>query len=138
MFNMRRVGAELDVLISASGRVLLAFQDVETRRFRIEEASNRRPEQSTAQIESILDGIRTAGYEAIPSIQVRGLIAVSYPILDSQGNGVAAITVPYAERIDQSQRKTIPEIQATLQSAAHELSVLIGGRSASATSTVNI
>ena len=32
-----RVGAELDVLVSASGRVLLAFQDGETRKLRIEE-----------------------------------------------------------------------------------------------------
>ena len=32
-----RVGAELDVLVSASGRVLLAFQDGDTRKLRIEE-----------------------------------------------------------------------------------------------------
>jgi DNA-binding IclR family transcriptional regulator len=122
-----RVGAELDVLVSASGRVLLAFQDTETRKFRIEEAVLRRPEQSNAQIYTVLEGIRATGYEAIPSIQVRGLYAVSFPILDSQGYGVAALTVPYAERIDQSQRKTIPEVQVALQLAARELSVRIGG-----------
>lgn len=125
-----RVGAELDVLVSASGRVLLAFQDLETRSFRLEESVLRRPEQANAQIETILDGIRTTGYEAIPSIQVRGLYAVSFPILDSQAYGVAALTVPYAERIDQSQRKTIPEVQVALQQAARELSVRIGGMAA--------
>jgi DNA-binding IclR family transcriptional regulator len=123
-----RVGAELDVLVSASGRVLLAFQDAETRGFRIEESVLRRPEQVNAQIATILDGIRTTGYEAIPSIQVRGLYAVSFPILDSQGYCVAALTVPYAERIDQSQRKTIPEVQLELRAAAQELSERIGGK----------
>lgn len=122
-----RIGAELDVLISASGRVLLAFQDAETRQFRIEEAIQRRPEQADPQINAILDGVRASGFEAIPSIQVRGLYAVSYPVLDSQGHGIAAITAPYAERIDQSQRKTIPEVQAILGIAARELTSRIGG-----------
>jgi DNA-binding IclR family transcriptional regulator len=72
------------------------------------------------------DHFRALIATACPSIQIRGHFAVSYPLLDSQGNGVAAITVPYAKRIDQSQRKTIPEIQGTLQSAAHELSARIG------------
>ena len=61
-----RAGAELDVIISASGRVLLAFQDEETRKLRIEESLQRRPEQADPQIDSILDKIRVAGYESIP------------------------------------------------------------------------
>ena len=103
-----RAGAELDVLISASGRVLLAFQDEETRRLRIA-------------------SIRTAGYESIPSVQVRGLYAVSFPILDAQGRAIAALTVPYAERIDQLQRKSIPEVTEALGLAARTLSTRIGG-----------
>lgn len=122
-----RVGAELDVLISASGRVLLAFQDQETRRLRIEESLQRRPEQSDPQIESILDSVRVSGFESIPSVQVRGLYAVSFPILDTQGRSIAALTVPYAERIDQQQRKSIPEVQEALGAAARTLSARVGG-----------
>lgn len=122
-----RAGAELDVLISASGRVLLAFQDEETRKLRIEESLQRRPEQADPQIESTLASIRTAGYESIPSVQVRGLYAVSFPILDAQGRAVAALTVPYAERIDQLQRKSIPEVTEALGRAARTLSSRIGG-----------
>jgi DNA-binding IclR family transcriptional regulator len=123
-----RAGAELDVLISASGRVLLAFQDDETRKLRIEESLQRRPEQADAQIDRVLDSIRTAGYESIPSVQVRGLYAVSFPILDAQGRAIAALTVPYAERLDQSQRKSIPEVTEALGLAARTLSTRIGGR----------
>jgi DNA-binding IclR family transcriptional regulator len=122
-----RAGAELDVLVSASGRVLLAFQDDETRKLRIEESLRRRPDQADPQIEQVLATIRMAGYESIPSVQVRGLYAVSFPILDAQGRGIAALTVPYAERIDQIQRKSIPEVTETLGKAARMLSARIGG-----------
>ncbi len=122
-----RAGAELDVIISASGRVLLAFQDEETRKLRIEESLQRRPEQADPQIDTILDKIRVSGYESSPSVQVRGLWAVSFPILDTQGRAIAALTVPYAERIDQMQRKSIPEVTEALGAAARTLSARIGG-----------
>ena len=122
-----RAGAELDVLISASGRVLLAFQDEETQKLRIEESLQRRPEQADPQIDSSLASIRAAGYGSIPSVQVRGLYAVSFPILDTQARAIAALTVPYAERIDQSQRKSIPEVTEALGLAARTLSTRIGG-----------
>lgn len=122
-----RAGAEIDVLISASGRVLVAFQDEETQTLRIEESLARRPEQTNPQIGSILASVRAAGYESIPSVQVRGLYAVSFPILDTQGHAIAALTVPYAERLDQVQRKSIPEVTEALGQAARTLSTRIGG-----------
>lgn len=122
-----RAGAEIDVLISASGRVLVAFQDDETRKLRIEESIQRRPDQDDPQIDSILDKIRVAGYESIPSVQVRGLWAVSFPILDTQGRAIAALTVPYAERLDQTQKKSIPEVIEALGAAARTLSARVGG-----------
>lgn len=122
-----RTGSELDVLISASGRVLVAFQDQETRRLRIEESSQRRPEQADPQIETILDTIRKTGYESIPSVQVRGLYAVSFPILDRQDRALAALTVPYADRMDQNQRKSIPHVTEALAAAARLLSQRVGG-----------
>jgi DNA-binding IclR family transcriptional regulator len=122
-----RAGAELDVLISASGRVLLAFQDAETRKFRIEESLQRRPDQVDIQIDSILDKIQVAGFESIPSVQVRGLWAVSFPVLDTQGRAIAALTVPYAERLDQTQRKSIAAVTEALGVATRILSRRIGG-----------
>ena len=60
-------------------------------------------------------------------MQVRGLYAVSFPILDAQGRAIAALTVPYAERLDQIQRKSIPEVTEALGLAARTLSARIGG-----------
>lgn len=122
-----RTGSELDVLISASGRVLLAFQNAETTKLWIEESIQRRPDQSDPQIGAILDTIKKVGFESIPSVQVRGLYAVSFPILDTQGKALAALTVPYAERIDQNQRKSIPEVTAVLGAAARTLAGKVGG-----------
>jgi DNA-binding IclR family transcriptional regulator len=122
-----RTGSELAVLISASGRVLLAFQSSETTKLWIEESVQRSPDQSDPQITTVLDTIRKVGFESIPSVQVRGLYAVSFPVLDTQGKALAALTVPYAERIDQNQRKSIPEVTAVLGAAARALSEKIGG-----------
>jgi len=125
-----RVGAELDVLVSASGQVLLAFQSAETRALRIEESVRRRPGHADPRIERKLDSVRACGFASITSVQVRGLSAVSFPILDSQGHAMAALTVPYAERIDQRQRKTIPDAQKVLGAAARTLTERIGGAAA--------
>jgi DNA-binding IclR family transcriptional regulator len=122
-----RMGSELDVLISASGRVLLAFQDEETMKLRIAESLERKPEQANTQIEATLTTIRNAGFESIPSVQVRGLYAISFPILDTQGHAIAALSVPYAERIDQNQRKSVPDVTKALGTASHLLSQRVGG-----------
>ena len=122
-----RTGSELEVLISASGRVLLAFQTPETTKLWLEESVQRRPEHPDPQINTILETIRKVGFESIPSVQVRGLYAVSFPILDTQGRALAALTVPYAERIDQNQRKSIPEVTAALSLAARAISTKVGG-----------
>lgn len=126
-----RVGAELDVLVSASGQVLLAFQTPETRKLRIEESVRRRPGHAEPRIERILDSVRAVGFASIVSVQVRGLSAVSFPILDLQGHAIAAFVVPYAERIDQRQRKLIPEVEKALAAAARKLTERIGGVAAS-------
>ena len=122
-----RIGAELDALVSASGRVLIAFQDKETSRLRVEEARRHRPDQYDPQLESVLAGIRKTGFESVPSVQVRGLYAISFPIFDAQGHALAALTVPFAERIDLVRRKSIPEVTAILAQAARTLSARMGG-----------
>jgi DNA-binding IclR family transcriptional regulator len=122
-----RVGAELDVLVSASGRVLLAFQDPETRRLRIDESVARRRDHADVQIDAVLDRVKKRGFESIPSVQVRGLYAVSFPIYDTRSHSIAALTVPFAERIDQLHRKSIAAVEEHLGIAARTLSARIGG-----------
>jgi DNA-binding IclR family transcriptional regulator len=121
-----RLGSELDVMVSVSGRVMLAFQDEATRRILIEEVLLRRPDHADAAIHAKLDAIRTRGFESAQSTQIRGMHAVSYPILDSQYHAIAALTVPYADRIDLVGRKSINDVQEALGLAARSLCLRMG------------
>lgn len=122
-----RVGSELDVLVSASGRVLLAFQDAETRKLRVDESYSREPDQDLKVLEAKLANIAKRGFEAAPSGQVRGLFAISYPILDLRGHAIAALTVPYADRLDQSGRKSQKDVESILAEAAQLLTARLSG-----------
>lgn len=122
-----RIGSELDVMVSASGRVLLSFQDSETRMLRIGESHLREPEQNLEVLQVTLDVIAKRGFEAAPSGQVRGLFAISYPILDLRGYAIAALTVPYADRMDQRGRKSEKDAEAALCDAARLLTARLSG-----------
>lgn len=122
------VGAELELLVSASGRILLAFQEAETRKLWIQQARQRNAQEVDPQIDTVLDFIRSRGFESAPSSQIRGLYAVSCPILDTQGHAIAAMTVPYADRIDLASRRSISDVEAALQDAALRVSERIAGK----------
>jgi DNA-binding IclR family transcriptional regulator len=123
-----RVGSELDVLVSASGRVLLAFQDGETRKVRIGESLLCEPTYDVSALEKTLATIAKRGFEAAPSGQVKGLYAVSRPILDLRNCAIAALTVPYADRIDQAGRKLIKDVEIILGEAASHLTTRLSGK----------
>jgi DNA-binding IclR family transcriptional regulator len=122
-----RLGSELDVIVSMSGRVLLAFQDEATRAVMIEESLRRRPDHIERRLPEILDSIRTKGFASAVSTQIRGMHAISFPILDSQQHAIAAISVPYADRIDLAGRKSIEDVEAALGEAAQALCRRMGG-----------
>ena len=48
---------------------------------------------------SHLAAIKERGYEEKESYEVKGVINVTYPVLDEHGYAVAALTVPYIRRI---------------------------------------
>jgi DNA-binding IclR family transcriptional regulator len=127
-----RVGAFLDVLVSASGRVLLAFQEPGIMDLRIRESLRQRPEHADLDIVSILEQIKERGYESIASMQVRGLHAISYPIFDTRNRALAALTVPYAERLDQPQGKAVADVEKALGKSARALSERMGWREGAA------
>jgi DNA-binding IclR family transcriptional regulator len=122
-----RVGSELDVMVSASGRILMAFQDPETRAFRIDESSAGKADCDLPELSTTLDKIAKRGFEAAPSGQVRGLFAISFPVLDVRGHALAALTVPYADRLDQTGRKSQKDVEAILGKAAHHLTARLSG-----------
>lgn len=119
---MTRVGSEIEVAPSASGLVLLAFQDPIIKDIRIKESL---PNKSEAEIElyrNKLKDIVTKGFASIKSNQYAGLHAISFPILDMNGNAVAAMTVPMLARIDGTIQLSQEEVEKKLQESVLKLS----------------
>ena len=117
-----RVGSEIEVAPSASGLVLLAFQDPIIKEIRIKESL---PNQSETEIEAFrnsLKEIAIKGFASIQSKQYAGLHAIAFPILDMNGNAIAAMTVPMLARIDGTNQFTQEQVENLLRESVLNLS----------------
>lgn len=64
--------------------------------------------------------IRRRGYERGASCEIAGVVNISAPVLNAQGNIVAGLTVPYVKRIEGT--VGITEIIASLRTATRRIS----------------
>jgi DNA-binding IclR family transcriptional regulator len=118
-------GTRRDVFLTASGRVLLAFQGEEERRRRLATAFAKSPGlMSEADYLRRLEIVRFQGFEEMPSLQISGVHNLSYPVFDTGGAATAAMTLPFLVRTDVS--STIEDARAALSGAAAELSRALG------------
>jgi DNA-binding IclR family transcriptional regulator len=62
------------------------------------------------------------GFASIKSKQFAGLHAISFPILDMNGNAVAAMTVPMLARIDGTNQFTQEQVEEILRECVSNLS----------------
>ncbi len=109
---MVRVGAEIEVAPSASGLVLIAFQDQFVRELRIKESMQGYSEAEIAAFRSNLDEVALAGFASKNSNQYAGVYVVAFPIFDINNNAIAALSVLKLARIDgtvQASEKVIEE-----------------------------
>jgi DNA-binding IclR family transcriptional regulator len=119
---MTRVGSEIEVAPSASGLVLLAFQDPIIREIRIKESLPNKPEQEIEAFRNSLQEVTEKGFASIKSKQFAGLHAIAFPILDMNRNAVAAITVPMLARIDGTIQFTEKQVEELLRESVSNLS----------------
>jgi len=120
-----RLGANIDVLNTASGHVILAFQneDVRARALNLWRRRWRKP--LPVRLNRHLDEIRHRGYEELPSYTVHGIINISYPVLNQHGQAIAAMAVPFLAQIDDEVGP--PQVKEELARASQSLSAAIGG-----------
>jgi DNA-binding IclR family transcriptional regulator len=121
-----RLGANVDLLNTASGHVILAFQNDEVRARALGAWCLRSRKPIPAGLPRHLSKIRRRGYEELASYQVRGVLNISYPVLNQHGEAIAAMTVPFLARIGGS--VGAPEIREALSLASRTLSLGIGGK----------
>jgi DNA-binding IclR family transcriptional regulator len=128
-----KLGARIDLLHTASGHLVLAFQRDAMRARSLAAWRKRTDRPLPADLEEHLARIRERGYEEMPSYQVAGVVNISYPVLNQQREAIAALSVPFLPRI--GDRIAPPQVKAALQAASRALSIAIGGRKAQLTGT---
>jgi DNA-binding IclR family transcriptional regulator len=119
-----KVGSKVDLMHAATGHVILAHQTADTYERAIQEWALETGKKKPADLDSHLAKIRARGYERRASYEVAGVVNISFPVFNSQGNAVAGLTVPYVKRIEDT--ITIPEVIATLRTASRQISEAMG------------
>jgi DNA-binding IclR family transcriptional regulator len=123
-----RTGTTAGLLTTASGRVLLAFQNEETRdRLMAHAIAAMTPKSKDLAAPQHLAKIRRLGFEEMESTRIRGIHDVSYPVFDHRGHAAAALTVPFIERLDLPGKGTVESARTAIKAAAAELTLAIGG-----------
>src|SRR5438552_5178295 len=126
-FGMK-VGALVGLTDTASGYVLLAFQDDATRRAML--ASHQEVEGELdfdhAQLAKVVRDVAKKGYAEVQSRQTRGVTNIAFPIRGPLGNGIAVLNIPYIERIDKKLTPSIAAVKEMLREASARLSLLMG------------
>ena len=123
-----KVGAVMGLTDTSSGHVLLAFRDAAERERmlaahpRVEGENDVEP----AALLALLDEIRATGHEIVPSRQMRGVTNVAFPVIGSTGDAIAAVNVPYLERIDKKVNPEFDEVCRMVGEMAGRLSALMG------------
>jgi DNA-binding IclR family transcriptional regulator len=118
-------GTRRDVFLTASGRVLLAFQNEDERRRRLTASYAKSPGlMNEADYLRRLEIVRFQGFEEMPSLQISGVHNLSFPVFDASGHAIAAMTLPFLVRTDVP--STIDEARSALGGAAAELSRSLG------------
>ena len=119
-----KVGATGKLSDSASGTILLAFSD-EAQRTRMIAAQIRafgELEIDAAQLLRQIESARDSASITWPSRRVRGAIDVSRPVFGVNQEVIAALTVPYMERLDRPQSPSIADVEKHLREIAARVS----------------
>jgi len=120
-----RLGADLDLVRSCSGQVLLAFGEQAWVAEVLEADATLQAKDRTI-LTSRLNLVRSRGFEMRPSARVVGVTDISYPIFGLGGRVVAALTVPFMAHIDGAQSVDESRAQAELALTSKRISTEMG------------
>jgi len=119
-----KVGSKVDLMHAATGHVILAHQTKDSCERAIQEWMRETEKKKPVDLDEHLTKIRSRGYERRASYEVTGVMNISFPVLNSQGDAIAGLTVPYVKRIEDS--IGVPEIVEVLQTASRQISEAMG------------
>lgn len=120
-----RIGSKVELMLAATGHVILAHLNKDARARALNEwRLETRRRQPPADLEKHLARIRARGYERRASYQVAGVVNLSFPILNVQGQAIAGLTVPYVKRLEDN--VPIAVVVDTLRQATRQISEAMG------------
>lgn len=122
-FSVQR-GARVGLLDTASGHMLLAYADADSRQRMLAE---HRPLDGEVPVTDdglaqTLAAIRAQGYVERDSAQSYGVVDISFPILAPDNTALATLTCPYIRRIDRHVGPDLAAVRACLREASAVLS----------------
>ncbi len=125
-FNVR-LGAEIQLLQSCSGHVLLAFSDDSTCARMLSEVSPKdRKLVSKKGLQSIIKSVRDSGYELMDSAITYGVKDIGVPVFNFDDQVIGALTCPFLDRIDGSNPVNLNEAKKLIGDGAVRISQSLG------------
>jgi DNA-binding IclR family transcriptional regulator len=125
-----KLGSTVDLMEAASGYVILSHLSDAQRERVLVEWGRATGKKLPRDLDMHLARIRKAGYEKRASYLVKGVMNISFPILDERGSAVGALTVPYIQYMEPA--KNAEQIVKFIRKATAEISAAIGGEPSSA------
>ena len=122
-----KLGSTVDLMEAASGYVILAHRDPAQRQTALAEWMRRTGRKKPRDLDAHLSRIHAAGFEKRASYLVKGIVNISFPILDERGSALGALTVPYIQYT--GSRRNENYVVEALRKAATEITAAIGGKS---------
>ncbi|WP_446742177.1 IclR family transcriptional regulator [Silvibacterium acidisoli] len=120
-----KTGSIVDLMHAATGHVILAHLPEEQRDRAIAQWQEQTGHKVPKDLNQHLTKIKAQGFEERASYEIRGVINITYPVLDENGYAAAAFTVPYLARMEDT---TTPKaVHTALRTASAKLSEAIGG-----------
>jgi len=122
-----KVGAQIDIIQSCSGQVLLAFSTPQRSERIVRAAEEERDiEVDRTWLGGRIMDIRRRGYDIRKSPVTHGVTDISFPVFGFDGDVVGALTIPFLELIDGSQKVGLDAARELLRATASRVSDRLG------------
>lgn len=120
-----RLGAQIPLYDTSSGRVLAAWMDEESLAGLLADAG---PGTGDRQADFVRDlpSVRAAGYAQNESFTIAGVINIAAPVHDMTGRVVAAITIPFVRRLSGTNTVSIDGAREELLAMSAMISKRLG------------
>lgn len=127
-----RLGAPIDLIQSCSGQVILAFSEASRRESLIAQAAKfTRARFEREKLEAEIEEVKKRGLQRRASPITHGVTDISCPVFGFDGALMAALTIPFLELIDGSQKVGLTEATKQLATAAQSISSALGHHTSS-------